>query len=304
MDLDSAMNTCQSFQSASSQTGVLCGSLISALDDREEAVETAASLPDFWKNIPNYEQYVLLQPVETRVCKALLMLSCSKAYHWVASITTAAVKSRTSPNSWVYQLARDVETEWQYRNNNPNHSKDAVFHSKDYLPSLATPCDAKVVLRRWGMIDRDQEELKIIQTVCSIIETWLQFPTSKDNKSNDKLKCTLISIITKYMPLSVLLLDAIWSMFVKPYQLLIHGRSKQRISLPHTVKTVKLFEELIQKHSMNNPASKEYLLLTVLTERSGTWFNSITSDVPMETQQIAPVYNQVRSILPSWIIFF
>ena len=286
MDIESALKARKSLQRASSDTGVLCGSIITALNNKE-AVETAAGLPGFWKKIPDFERYVAIQPVESRVCKALLMLSCSKAYHWVASIATAGVKSRTNPNFWVHQLARDVESAWRYRNNNPQHSKDAVFHSKDYLPSLASPCEATVVLKRWGMIEPEEEDDRTIQAVCSIIETWLQFPTSKDNKSCDKLRCALVTVITKYLPLSVLLLEATWLMFVKPYQILIHGQTGQRITQSHTSKVLKLFEEAISKHRMKNPASKEYLLLTVLTKHSESWFHLILNQ-PSEIQQNIP----------------
>ena len=287
VDIETAFKARQSLQRASSETGELCGSTIAALKNNKEAVETAAGLPGFWKEIPDFERYVAIQPVESRVCKALLMLSCSKAYHWVTSIATAGVKSRTNPNTWVHQLARDVESAWRYRNSNPQHSKDAVFHSKDYLPSLASPCEARVVLKRWGMIEQEEQDNRTIQAVCSIIETWLQFPTSKDNKSCDKLRCALVTVITKHLPLSVLLLDATWSMFVRPYQTLILGQTGQRISRLHTSKVLKLFEEAISKHRMKNPASNEYLLLTVLTKQSENWFSLILNQ-SSEIQQNIP----------------
>jgi hypothetical protein len=277
----------------SSQTGEPCGTIISALDDEKEAAETAAALPEFWQKVPEFDHHVLHHAVKTRVSKGLLMLSCMKAYEWVTSITTAAVKKRTNPNCWVYQLARDVETEWCYRNNNPDQPKNVVFDSHDYLPLLTSRCDATVELRRWGMIDRDLQEDKIIQAVSTIIETWLQFPTSKDNKRSDKLRCTLLSIVTKYMPFAILLLDPIWTMFLLPYQSLIHGRPKQRISHPHTAKTITLFEECIQKHPMTKPDSHEYLLLTALTQQSDSWFQERAHK---ETQETGPVYENVRLI--------
>jgi hypothetical protein len=290
MDFDGVM---KDPQGDSSQTGQLCGTIISALDDKKEAAETAAALPEFWQKVPEFDHHVLHHAVKTRVSKGLLMLSCMKAYEWVASITTTAVKERANPNCWVYQLARDVKTEWHYRNNNPEQPKNAIFHSHDYLPSLTSQCDATVELRRWGIIDRDQQEDKIIQAVSTIIEAWLQFPTSKDNKRTDKLRCTLLSIVTKYMPFAVLLLDPIWSMFLQPYQSLIHGRTHQRVTRRHTEETIRLFEECIQKHPMTNTHSHEYLLLTSLTQQSDSWFQERAHK---ESQETGPVYENVRMI--------
>lgn len=280
-----------------SPTGVLCASIISALDSEKEAVKTASALPDFWNRVPDFENYVTLQAVESRVSRALVMLSCSKAFEWVASMATAAVKTRINADCWAYQLVKDVEAEWNYRNSHPDHPKEAIFHSQNYLPSLPSPREATVVLKQWGWIEDIEKEIKMIQTVSCIIETWLQFPTSKYNRKNDQLRCSLISIILKNMPWSILLLDTVWSMFVRPYHLLIHGRIGQRISNPHTTKTLKLFEESIEKHVMKNSDSKEYLLLEALTERSERWFRLISSKAKVKTQQKAPVYKNVRLIL-------
>ena len=304
MEFESAMKAHKILKNACSTTGVLCASIISALDNQKEAIETATALSEFWKNVPDFETYVLFQAVEGRVSRALLMLSCCKAYQWVTSITTAAVKYRTNQNCWVYQLVKDVETEWSYRNCDSQHPREATFHSQTYLPSLASPSEAKVILRRLGMREDDQKELKLIQTVSSIIETWLQFPTSKDNKQNDKVRCSIISIITTYMPHSVLLLDAVWAMFVKPYQLLIHGRPKQRISSPHTATTLKLFDKTIRKHCLIDSSSIEHRLLAVLTEQMESWFRLISSKVGTENVQTAPIYHNV-SYDPHkyWMIF-
>lgn len=294
MEFESAVKAHHNFISPITRSGELCASIISALDNGRESDETAAAFPGFWRNISELQPYVLVHGVETRISRALLMLYCSKAYDWVASITTTAVRYRTTQNCWVDQLVKDIETEWKDRNSNPHLPKEAVFHSQNYLPSLASPSEATVELRRWAMIDRDEEELKIIHTASTIIETWLHFPTSKDNKTNDKLRCTLISIITRHMPLSILLLDAIWSMYVAPYHLLIHGRPNQRISRPHTANTMKLFEESIQKHDMKKSTTKEYLILAVLTKETESWFQQMTANMQKESQQIAPIYNNVR----------
>lgn len=288
MGFESAINGRCNHISPTARAGELCASIMSELHNRREADETAAAFPGFWKNISEFEPYVQLHTVETRISRALLMLCCSEAYEWVALITTAAVRDRTTQNCWVDKLVKDIEGEWNHRNRNPQHPKEAVFDSRNYLPSLACPSEVTVELRRWGMIDRDEEELRIIHTASTIIETWLQFPTSKDNKSHDKLRCTLISILTRHLPLSILLLDAIWSMYQTPYQLLIHGRPKQRISRPHTAKTIKLFEESLQKHDMKNSKTKEYLILAVLTRQTESWFQRVTL---RETRQIAPIYN-------------
>ena len=42
-------------------------SIISALDNSKEVVETAAALPEFWNNVPEFEKYALLQAVESCV---------------------------------------------------------------------------------------------------------------------------------------------------------------------------------------------------------------------------------------------
>jgi hypothetical protein len=290
MDFDGIVKDPQVLKGDSSQTGEQCGTIISALNDKKEAVETAAALPEFWRKIPDFDRHVLHHAVQTRVSRGLLMLSCMKAYEWVTSIATTAVKKRTNPSCWVDELARDVEREWRYRNNNPDEPKKVVFHSHDYLPLLTTRCDATVELKRWGMIDHDQQEDRIIQAVSTIIKAWLQFPTSKDKKRSDELRCTLLAIVTKYMPLAVLLLDPIWRMFLVPYQSVIHGRPKQRISHPHTAKTVTLFEQCIKKHLMTKPSSHEYQLLTALTQHSDIWFQERAH------KEIGPVYENVRLI--------
>jgi hypothetical protein len=297
MEFKTALKAHQFSKNPRSQSGELYGSIISALDNEKEAVETAAALPNFWNSVPEFENYISLQALESRVSRALLMLSCTKAFQWVAWMATASVKSRINANCWIYQLAKDVETEWNFRNNNPDHPKEAIFNSLDYLPSLGSPCEATVVLKRWGMIEDEEKEIKMIQTVSCIVETWLQFPTSKDNRKNDQVRCSLISIILKKMPHSILFLDPVWSMFLRPYQLLIHGRPRQRIAHPHTEKTLNLFEECIQRHMMKNSASKEYLLLEALTEQSERWFRLINSKERIKPQQIAPVYYDVRLIL-------
>jgi hypothetical protein len=304
MEFDSAVKAREYLKTPSSGAGVQCASIISALDKKESEAETAAALPDFWNGVPEFEGYVLLQAVESRVSRALLMLSCTKAYHWVASMATEAVKFRQKKNCWIYELVKDVEAELNYRNRNPDHPKEATFYSENYLPLLSSPSQATVVLKRWGLDKDDEKDLKMIQVVSSIIETWLQFPTSKDNKNKDKLRCSLISIIIRHLPLSILLLDSVWLMFVTPYNLLIHGRSKQRVSQPHTAETVKLFEQCIQKHSMseNNSTSKEYLLLSVLTEESEKWYQRIALNMRKEHQRTAPLYNKVCFILHNVIL--
>ena len=220
------------------------------------------------------------------------MLSASKAYNWVTSIATEAVTSTNNRNCWVYQLAKDVEREWRYRNHNPHFTKEATFESQNYLPCLLTPREATVSLKQWGLDAEEDQQLKMIHAVSTVIETWLQFPTTKDNKNNHKVRCTLISIVTRYLPRSVLFLDEIWFMFLKPYQLLIHGHVGQRISKPHTATTLKLFEASIQKHVMNDPKSKEYLLLSVLNQQMENWFQHTTSKV-QQSQQTIPLHNNV-----------
>ena len=294
MEFDTALKEHSTAKQRSSQAGALYGSIISYMVDSKEAAETADALPGFWKSIPVFEQYVLPQAVESRVSRALLMLASSKAYDWVASIASEAVKNPTKPDSWVCQLAKDVGREWRYRNSNPNHPKEAVFDSKKYLPILKTPCEAVVTLNRWGHIQEKDQEIKITQAVSFIIETWLQFPTTKHQQKGHKVRCALISILIKNFPISVLFLDHVWFMFLKPYQLLLHGRLKQRITTQQTAATVKLFEESIQKHAMAQSTSKEHLLLKVLQEYSSNWFQLSSLRTPKEYQPVAPLINDVR----------
>jgi hypothetical protein len=253
---------------------------------------------EYWKIVPEFEQYVYLQPVESRVSRALLMLSSSKAYNWVLSIATEAYTSPTN-DTWVGQLARDVKREWRKQSHNTRGPEEVIFDSEDYLPSLTVSCKAVVILERWVIKD-EEEGFKIIQIISIIIETWFQFPTSRHTNNNYNVRCALISIVTKYMPLSVLLLDDIWKMYVKPHQFVIHGRAqnqqRQRISHSHTEKTVALFEKAIQKHAMAQRTSEEYNLLMVLNKYSESWYQLSASRTQTENQH-GPSTDDVRFFL-------
>jgi hypothetical protein len=242
---------------------------------------------DYWKLVPEYEQNVGHQAIESRVSRALLMLSSSKAYSWVVSIATEAIQSPTK-DTWVGRLAKDVQRQRRIRHLDPTAPPDVAFNSKDYLPSMSNNYEATVTLNRWML--RDEEEgLRTINIVSFIIETWLQFPTSRHQNSTYKVKCALISVITKYMPLSILLLEEVWQMYLSPYRTVIHReKTGQRIQKPHTDKILKLFEESIQKHAMIDSTSKEHQLLQVLNKYSETYHRLASSRTRKENEKSMP----------------
>jgi hypothetical protein len=303
MEFDYAIKAHDFIKNAKAQAGAYCGLIISAVDNRKNAVETAIALMEYWTIMPEFEQYVHLQAVETRVSRALLMLSSSKAYHWVVSIATEAVEL-PSDETWAGRLAKDVQREWRAQSHGQSGQQEVIFDSKKYLPSLTVSCEARVMLKRWTVKD-EEERLTIIQLTSFIIETWLRFPISKRLNENYKVRCALISIVTKYMPVTVLLLDDVWKMYLKPYIFLIHGRrSGQRISPSHTQKILALFENSIQNHAMTTSTSDEYQLLMVLKEYSETWFRQTTSRTQTENQGVSGPNDNVRFFLYRNILFF
>jgi hypothetical protein len=220
VEFEHAIKARQVNESPKAQTGALCGTIMTAIDNKKYAVETAVALTEYWDIVPEFEQYTHPQAVETRVSRALLMLSSSKAYSWVVSIATEAILFPTN-ETWFCRLATDIKREWRKRHQDPTAPPEATFDSKDYLPSLTNSCEAVVPMKRW-MLRNEEEEL--IRFVTFVIETWLRFPNSRHAKDSYKVRSALISIIIKYMPLSVLYLDDIWNMYMRPYSILIHGR--------------------------------------------------------------------------------
>ena len=286
LEFDDAIKARKIIKNPKAQAGAVCGNIISALHSEKNEEKTAVALTEYWKIVPEFEQYVHLQAVETRVSRALLMLSSSKAYSWVISIATEAIRDPTA-DTWVCQLAKDVRRDWINRHSDPNTPQEAIYNSKDYLPSLTPFCEAILMPKRWLL---KYEEENLIHFLTYIIETWLQFPISKHMNNSYKVRCALITITIKHMPLSVLYLDDVWKMYNKPYSFLIHGRpgagerDRQRISLSHTEETLVLFEKSIQNHVITDSNSKEYLLLMVLMKQSETWFRLTASRIRRETQ--------------------
>jgi len=300
-ELVDAMNARQTIKNLKAQVGTYCGTIISALNNEKDEAETAIALVEYWKIVPEFEQYLQLQAVDSRFSRALLMLSSSKAYSWVVSIVTEAIEFPTK-ESWVSQLAKDVQREWKIRHQDPTAPPKAIFNSKDYLPSMSVNCEATVTLKR-RMLKDEEDGLRMIRIVSFIIETWLQFPSSRHQNSSYKVRCALISITTKHMPLSVLLLDDIWKMYLKPYHSVIHGRAPgQRIRQSHTEKILNLFEESIQNHAMTNPTSKEHQLLKVLNQYSQTYHQLTSPRTRGETQATLPNSN-VRLNVVLYFIF-
>jgi len=277
MEFDHAIKARQVNKSPKAQTGALCGPIISAVDNKKDAAETAVALREYWKIVPEFEQYTHTQAVETRVSRALLMLSSSKAYSWVVSIATEAILFPTN-ETWFSKLATDIKREWRKRHHDPTVPQEATFNSKDYLPSLTDSCEAVLPMKRWML--KNQEE-GLIHFITFVIETWLHFPNSRHMNDSYKVRSALISITVKYMPLSVLYLDDIWNMYMQPYSFVIHGRpregARQRISHSHTLATLALFEKSIQKHLMSESTSKEHLLLMVLQKYTESWFKLTAS---------------------------
>ena len=249
--------------------GLDCGTIIAALNIEKNEAETAIALVDYWKIVPECEENVRHQAVESLVSRALLMLLSSKAYSWVVSIATEAIQSPTK-DTWVGRLTKDVQRQRRIRHLDPTAPPEVTFNSKDYLPSMSDNYEATVTQNRWML--KDEDGLRTIRIVSFIIETWLQFPTSRHQNSTYKVKCALISVITKYMPLSILLLEEVWQMYLNPYRTVIHGENTgQRIQQRHTDETLKLFEESIQKHAMVDSTTKEHQLLQVLNKYSETY---------------------------------
>ena len=300
MEFDHAIKACQNIPKT--QIGTYCGTIISALNNEKDEAETAIALVEYWRMVPEFERYNHLQVVESRVSRALLMLSSSKAYSWVVSIASEAIEFPTK-ETWVSRLAKDVQREWRFRHQNPTAPREAIFNSKDYLPSMSDHCEAIITLKRW-MIKDEEDGLRTIRIISFIIETWLQFPTSRHQNSNYKVRCALISIMTKYMPLSVLLLDDTWKMYLTPYISVIHGRAPgQRIRQSHTEKILTLFEESIQNHALTDSTSKEHQLLNVLNKYSET-YHQLTSSRIRRENQATPSNNNVRLIFYILVLYF
>jgi hypothetical protein len=89
------------------------------------------------------------------------------------------------------------------------------------------------------------------------------------------------------MPLSVLLLDEVWIMYLKPFHHVIHRRAGQRQSDPHIKETIRLFEVAVRHHCLTDPKSQERLLLTELDKLSEAWFQLIISKSPKPTSQVS-----------------
>ena len=294
MEFDNAIKARKVYKNPKSQTGTLCGELVMALENKKEATETAITIPLFWNGVEEFEAYISLQAVENRVCRSLLMLAASKTYAWLLAIATdAAEKAITATNaentlesdSWIYKLAKDVISEWIARSNTPVVSKSITFHSEKYLPSLPNPQQIDIEMQRWTF-NKDTQMRETVKAITCIVENWLQFPDNKQSRLN-KTRCALICILIKYMPLSVLLLDEVWMMYLKPFRQVIHHGMGQRMSDPHTKEAIRLFEVAIQQHCLTNSKSREYLLLAELDKLSEAWFRLIISKSPKPRQQVS-----------------
>lgn len=280
MEFDIAIKARWQIKNPRSHSGILCGEMIGALEKRSEDVDTAVALPYFWKMFDEFEQYAVLQAVESRISRSLLMHSSCRAYMWVITIATNAVKQPTGETSlWFNDLARDVEKHSNRTITDVNAPKEVTISSEQYLPSLLPPRKATVKLLRWTY-NEEKQKLQTIRTISSIIETWLEFPSR-----HQKVRSLLVHFMTKNMPLSVLLLDEVWMMFQKPYGV-IHGQSNQRIRDKHTKQTLEKFEKAIQKHDLANPNSKESQLLAALDEQSQAWYQLVTSKGPKTVDQV------------------
>jgi hypothetical protein len=288
LEMESAIEARKFIKNPKAQAGALCASIICDLATKQNAEETAVALTEFWKIVPEFEQYVHLQAVETRISRVLLMHSSSKAYSWVVLIATEAINLPTA-ETWVSRLAKDIKHEWRKRyldDLHPDSPQEAIFNSKDYLPSLTPSREAVLKLGRW--MSKCEQQERLIHFLSYIIETWLHFPNSTHTNNSFKVRCALITIMTKHMPFSVLFLDDVWKMYNRPYAYVIHGRpregDRQRVSHSHTEQTLILFEQSIQNHVMADLNSNEHLLLMVLNKYSENWFQLTTSRKQRENQ--------------------
>ena len=244
--------------------------MVSAIECRGDEVETAIAMPNFWEQAAQFEQYVVLHAVENRISRGLLMLSSSKAYTWVLEIADDAIE-RPGKSSWCDRLASDVSAQWTIAYANST-SAQITFDSKDYLPDLIPSQQATITLGRFTF-DKERQNRHKIRAVTCVIEQWLQFPSNPQHK----VRSALVSILIQHIPLSVLLLDDVWSMFRNPYQVVIHGKQGQRISSPHTEEVLELFNKALNRHPLTNKRSNEYLLLMVLSEEVDKWFQLVTA---------------------------
>lgn len=254
--------------------------MIIALENKSRDVNTAIALPRFWKVFGDFEQNTVMQAVESRICRSLIMLSSCRAYSWVLFIATNAIVPPSDGNLlWFHILGRDVE-----RHSNrmmlANAPNQVTFRSEAYLPLLLPHRQASVKLHRWTF-NEEKQKLQLIRAITHIIETWLEFPSN-----HQKVRSAVIYTLTKKIPLSVLLLDEVWMAYFKPYPLVIHGKPNQRISDKHTEQTLVKFEKAIQNHELVKPESKERLMVVALQKQAEAWLQLMTSKVPKTVQKV------------------
>lgn len=269
VDFDSAFKAGQNTNS-NPTAGNVCGDMITALECSADAAETAIAIPKFWQSAQHLEQYVALQAIENRISRALLMLSSSKACSWVVQIATDAIR-HPGKLTWYHKLGRDISQEWTkaYANSTPYKF---IFDSNMYLPGLTPLRQATITMKRWTF-NSDRQNRDMIDAISCVVQQWLQFPQGP----NHKVQCALVSILTKHVPLSILLLEDVWMMFLKPYHSVIHGKVGQRISEHHTEKVLGQFEDALCKHALTDQKSSEHLLLAVLGEKTEEWFRLVAS---------------------------
>ena len=280
MEFDGAIKVRRQIENPYSLSGTVCGEMIIALENKSREVNTAIALSNFWKTFGDFEQYTVLQAVESRICRSLIMLSSCRAYSWVVFIATNAINQPSDGQLlWFHRLGRDVESHSNQMMfaNGPNQ---VTFSSELYLPLLLPPCQASVKLQRWTYNEEKQKH-QTVRAITHIIETWLEFPSNCQ-----KVRSAIIYTLTNQLPLSVLLLDEAWMAYFKPYSFVIHSKPHQRISDKHTEQILVKFEKAIQNHDLVKPESKERLMLVALQKQVEEWLHLLTSKVPKTVQEV------------------
>ena len=290
IEFDSAIKASHKNEEPRSDTGMLCGEMINALEKKSTDLNTAIALPGFWKAFGGFEQYTMLQAVENRISRSLVMLSSCRAYSWVFFIATnATIAPSDGQLLWFHMLGRDVERHFNHTMT-VNAPKEVTFNSEQYLPLLLPPRQVSVKLPRWTFDDQ-RRNLQTVQAIGSIIEGWLEFPAN-----HQKISSALITILTKRMPLSVLLLDEVWMMYLKPYPVVIHGKPKQRFNDRHTEETLVKFEKAVENHDLAKPESQESLMLAALEKQAEYWIQLITMKGSKTVQEATSLLPGVSGI--------